>query len=266
MRIVPLAVLSLVLAAPCFAARADDLPSAKVVIDRLINKAAIIAADTNAVRYVYLKTTSQEELDDEGKVRSRKEKVYEVKLIGGMPHPRLIRINGQGLSPAQIQRENDKEEALRRKVADEKSTSRRDMVLTPDLAERFQFTVVRRERVQDRSAIVLTFIPKSGPLPEKRIADRVVNKLSGTIWVDEEDNELAKVDLKLSEEVSLLGGVLGSLRSLTMILERDRLPNGIWFNKDSAVTIKGRKLFTSIYMRARERADGIRPEPVTRLQ
>jgi len=239
---------------------ATDLPSADSVIQKLVSKAKVLSADTNSNRYVYSRTTSTEELDDKGRVKSKKEKVYEVKLIGGMPHPRLVRINDQELSPAQIQRENEKEESAHRRIADERQTNRREMVLTDDLTSRFVFTVIRRERFNDRDALVLSFSPKSENLPEKRIADRVINKLNGTIWVDEQDNELAKVDLQLREEVSLWGGFLGSLKKLSMVMDRDRLPNGTWFNKNSTVVIQGRKLLSSLNIRAREYAYDIRPE------
>ncbi len=237
-----------------------QLPLASDVIAKLLERAKAVGSETNRTRYVYLKTLETEELDETGKVKSRKEHIYEVSLIGGMPHPRLIRVNGKSFNKEQIQRENERQENTQRTVTSQKRPGRREMVINEDLLNRFHYTVEGREMILGRTAVILSFKPKETRLSEQRIADRVLNKLSGRVWIDEEDSELAKIDLRLTEEVSLWGGFLGSLKELSMVMNRDRLPSGVWFNKNGVFTIQGRKLFSPLRLRARETASKIRPE------
>ncbi len=242
------------------ALEAPPLPAAEDVIVKLLDRAKSISSDTNRTRYVYLKTLETEELDDSGRVKSKKEQLYEVKLIGGMPHPRLIRVNGRSLGKEEISKENDSQENTRRSITSQKRPGRREMVISEDLLSRFQYSVEGRELLLGRDTLIVSFKPKATRLPEKRIADRVINKLCGRVWIDEQDFELARIDLRLTEEVTLWGGVLGSLKELSMVMDRDRLPTGVWFNKKGVFTIQGRKLFSSLRMRARETASKIRAE------
>ncbi len=238
----------------------QPLPPSEEVIAKLLHRAKAIASETNSSRYVYLKTLETEELDDSGNVKSKKEQLYEVKLIGGMPHPRLIRVNGRSLDKEGIQKENASQENARRNMVSEKRPGRRDMILSEDLLSRFQYKVEGRETLLGRTTLIVSFKPKEARLPEKKLIDRVLNKLSGRVWVDEQESELAKIDLHLTEEVTLWGGVLGSLKELSMVMDRDRLAEGVWFNKKGVFTIQGRKLFSSLRMRARETASKIHQE------
>ena len=46
------------------------------------------------------------------------------------------------------------------------------------------------------------------------MVDRLLNRISGTVWIDVEEFEVARADIQLRSEVNLLGGVIGSLKKL----------------------------------------------------
>lgn len=51
-------------------------------------------------------------------------------------------------------------------------------------------------------------------------------------WVDEGDYVLEKVQLHLTQKVSVLGGIAGTVSKFTLSFDRNRTPDGFWFTRD----------------------------------
>jgi hypothetical protein len=75
------------------------------------------------------------------------------------------------------------------------------------------------------------FKPVSNDLPIFNIKDRFINSAAGRAWVDEQDYQLEKVDLHLTQKITFLGGIIGSVSKFTFSFERDRTPDGYWFTR-----------------------------------
>ena len=137
--------------------------------------------------------------------------------------------------------------------------ARKEAWVTPQLLDRYQFVVKDRVILDDRATLVLTFSPKNGKLPEKAIQDKLLNRMAGTVWIDEQDAEAAKVSVNLTDTVSLgWFGMLGSLSQCDVLLERKRQPEGVWVNGKQTLQIQCRKLASTIRFRATEESSGFR--------
>jgi len=80
-----------------------------------------------------------------------------------------------------------------------------------------------------------------------------LNRLSGTLWVDEEEAEVLRVEVGLTEDLWLgWFGMVGSLKRFDFKLQRQRLPDGVWVNQDTTLELSGRKVFTSLRHRTLE--------------
>jgi hypothetical protein len=86
------------------------------------------------------------------------------------------------------------------------------------------------------------------------MADRIVNKVSGALWVDEAESEIVRLDLHMTEPVKFWGGILGQLDRFDWTLLRRRSPRGIWFNDRSDGMVQIRKLFLSTRYKILEQA------------
>jgi len=60
----------------------------------------------------------------------------------------------------------------------------------------------------------------------RHLVDRLLNRISGTLWIDSDEFELARADIQLRSEVNLLGGVVGTLKKLVYTMTRTRLAEG----------------------------------------
>jgi len=239
---------------------AEPLPDAGAVTQRMIARAAAVAATEHGPHYTYVKRSLVEELDGHGKVIKSEERLYQVKLIAGFPFDRLLEIKGKKLSPEQLKKEDQQEEQFRKKFSGvdiPQKAARKEGWVTALLLERYAMVVQERVVWNNRPTLVLGFRPHAGKLPGKTVQDKFLNQLEGTVWVDEADADVAKLSVKLMEPISLGWlGILGSLHCCELVLERQRQPADVWGVNRQVLLIQGRKLINAFRFRATEEANG----------
>ena len=239
---------------------AEPLPSAAEVTRRMLEHAQKVAESEQAPQYTYEKRTLFDQLDSSGKVMSSEEKIYQVRLIRGFPFNRLLRIKGRDLTPEECRREDEREERFQQKFVSadrRKMAARKQALVTPELLAHYQFVVKQRVMINDRPTLVVTFRPKDGDLPSNSIEDRILNRLAGTLWVDEAEADTVRVRSNLVEPFSLgWFGWIGSVTRCDMDLARQRMPDGVWVNTQVTVFIHCRKLISTQYFRLTEESRG----------
>lgn len=256
-------ILIALLAAPLLAGGAEALPSASNVLARVIARAQQTAGATETNHYVYEKRSVTTELDEKDLVIKSNEKLYRVKLVGGLPFPRLVKIHGRELTAKELEKEDERELAFRQRMTrvDMKKKSRmKEGLVTTDLVERFDFTVTGRDTVEGRPTLIVKFAPRANA-PDKSMEDKIFKHVRGTIWVDEAEGELTKLDANLAGPLPLgWFGAIGSLHHFQATVERARLPDGVWVNRKSFFHIVARKLFSAIRLKTIEESSGFRRE------
>ena len=111
-----------------------------------------------------------------------------------------------------------------------------------NLVSRFQFTLVGRTNINGRSSLVLDFQPASKNLPVNTYKDKFINKAAGRVWVDETDYAIARTDLHLTQQVNVLGGLVGAVWKFTYGFDRVRTPEGLWFSRHVDWHLEGREV------------------------
>jgi hypothetical protein len=244
------------LKAPCAAADGGELPDAQAVMKRVIQRAEDVARGGEESKYVYEKRSVVEELDEAGKARKTTEKTYKVLLIRGIPFSRLMKVQNRDLTEAEIREEDRKEQALRNRITGkdpEQMARKQESWLTPELVGRFDYRVEGREAIENRPMLVVSFHPKAGYNPDKTIEDKVLSRLAGRLWVDEAEAEVARVQVGLTEDLSLgWFGLIGSLKQCDLDFQKKRLADGGWVDTKQTLDISGRKLFSRMRVRALE--------------
>jgi len=134
-----------------------------------------------------------------------------------------------------------------------KAFEKNEFVLNDDLLSRFDFKVIKREEVNQRSSVLLEFKPKSKDLPARSIKERFINKAAGKVWIDEHDWMLSKVDLYLTEPVNVVGGLVGAVKKFTYRFDRERTDDGLWYTTNIDWRLEGRELFSRKIMEYEER-------------
>lgn len=247
----------------------NALPShaatAPLSAEQIVQKAVERSASVNKVHarpdYFYDKQTFREDFDGDGILKERTEKRYEVTVQSGLSYLKLTQVNGRVLPPAEQKKQNEREIAERQKMTDGKPGQKgdeRENFLTADLVSRYQFTLLDQKNVNGRNTYLLSFKPRSGELPNHKLTDRFLNQIAGKVWIDAADFEIAHAELHLRGEVTLWGGLIGTLRQCSYTLERTRLADGSWFNASSHGYFEGRKLLSPMAIRTRSESNNFR--------
>jgi hypothetical protein len=258
-----IAVVLLVLAGGKVFAAPDTAITADEIVRRMVAKADSATNGSPRAHYVYFKRSTTEKLNGKGNVEERKEKL--IQITGGKGSVVQIKVNGKPLSSDELKKAEAEVQAEDQKMNDSRVARRSDnfeRLLTGDLVSRYQFTLLRQEPLNGRTAYVLSFRPGNGELPVREISDRFINNLKGLIWVDTEEYEIARADLSLQSEVTLWGGVLGALRKFDYKVERVRMDDGVWFNRSSRGEFVGRKFLDNMSVRTHSECTNFEKIPV----
>jgi len=238
------------------------MPPAPEIINKAVERAKWVEAQKFESQYAYTRLTVTEKLDSDGSVKERRERVYHVIPIDGVPYSRLIQKDGKPLSPAELEKEQQRERGVREKLAQHQHQEPDDdddeIAFNEELVSRYHFETVGQETINGRSAYALTFKPKGNDLPERRRIDRLLNKLAGKIWIDQQEYEIAKVEASLLEGVKMWGGVLASIRRFDLRFEQTRVDEGVWLQSRFSGHIDGRYLFNSLRVNSAEQWSNFR--------
>jgi hypothetical protein len=242
-------------------AAAETPLSAAEIIKKAVARSEAPANKSRQPDFAYTKLTITEELDSAGHVKERQEKVYQVSFRDGSSSLKLTEVNGRSPGEADRKKQAENEVNLRQLLGRSKAVrgDQRDNPLNSELVDRYEFRLMGQMPVNGRAAYKLRFHPKTPEPPVHHMIDRLLNHLSGTLWIDAEEFEVARADIFLGSEVNLLGGIVGSLKRLTFTVNRTRLAEGIWLNTSSNGDFEGRKLLDSTRIKTKSQSINFRP-------
>src|SRR5215831_17215351 len=166
--------------------RAGEVPTADEIISKAVAHAQESKTRERPASYSYTKLTLTEEFDAAGNMKDRKERMYQVVLQGGATHLKLISVNGRPPTEAELKIQSENETHTRRLLGQSKSGKgdNRENFLTPDLVAHYSFKLNGQVNVNGRPAYEVTFAPKNPDAPIHHLADRLLNRISGTICID----------------------------------------------------------------------------------
>jgi len=126
----------------------------------------------------------------------------------------------------------------------------------------FHFYPMGQERVEGRPALRIAFTPIAGCLQDDSRSGRILGRLAGTLWVDEEAHDLVRVRGYLEEPVSFGFGLLGKVDGFDLELDRQPLEPGAFAITRVAYQARGTSfLFHHFDVRSVRQRSGFAPLP-----
>jgi hypothetical protein len=211
------------------------------------------------LRQLYTCHLAEEEdkTDSDGNVNSRTLKDYDVFYVGDEMALHLLAKDGKPLAGSEKKDEDDKFnkqfDRLKKRQAElganpkkkEKEEDEEEAQLS-DFLRAELFTNPRR--VTFRGHEVIAFDVNGNPSfkPKKRI-DSIIQKLSGTMWVDEQAREIVRLEAHFAESVKIGGGLLASLsKGSNFVFEQEKINNEVWLPSYAEVHASGRIVFVKL--------------------
>ncbi len=105
----------------------------------------------------------------------------------------------------------------------------------------FIFHWIGRKTEGDRNLVELSFDPDPAYKPTGHFTS-IYQHIRGTVWIDESNAQLVKVDAGLFEDVSFVGGIVAKLyQGATCHIEQSEAAPGVWFPAHYGIQLDGRK-------------------------
>lgn len=207
--------------------------------------------------------------DGDGRVKETETRNYEVTPIGEEFVERLMSVNGKELSASEREKEDKRvqkevEEIIKRRekkeqkeerarAKGEKDKNEDDDVEIKDFLRISEITSVRREVFRGHEVIAFDFEPRKGFKPKTRGED-IVNKLAGTIWVDETARQVARLEARLTDSYKIAGGVLASIGASTAFsFDQEKIDDEVWLPSSMEANVSARVLLLAKFNRSVER-------------
>ena len=190
--------------------------------------------------YTYDVTEVREQLDRDGRVRRREIRAYEVFHVKGRPVRRLVARDGRPLEGKQREKEERRAGELASALRAGTATSEQPGVRLSSVLERYDFSAIGREAMDERCALVFDFAARPGDFALER--DGLLRRLAGRLWVDEAEEAVARVEVRNTSGLRFALGLGATVSSLSFEARFRRLEEGVWLPRSLAVSAKGKKL------------------------
>ena len=227
---------------PLFAQAASDrpLPETRAFLDEV--RKHFHSDDYLLDQYTFTERRTEKRFDAKGKVNHEKHEVYEVypSAQARQTYRKLVERDGRPLSTEELEkqdREHEKKVAKLHKSGEAAEAKRRERMTESERRERevvddifgvYDIAIVRREPIEGRNALLVTFTPRPGVKPASR-RGRILQKFTGRAWVDEADYQVVRAEAELHHTLSFGLGVLARLHEGAIATFQRRKVNGeVW--------------------------------------
>ena len=190
-------------------------------------------------RYTYDVNERRERLDKHGRVRRREIRQSEVFHVRGRPVRRLVARDGRPLEGRDREHEDERVEKLVEAIRSGDVVTEQPGVRLSRILERFDFEEQPAEKIEGRCTRVFDFAARPGDFDLDR--DKLLRKLTGRLWVDEEEKAVVRLEARNTAGLKFALGLGASVSSLTFGMGFTRMEEGVWLPRSLEAYAEGRR-------------------------
>ena len=196
--------------------------------------------------YTYRETTQTDEVDKAGRVKKSSSEEHELFFVNGHRIRRLTKKDGKTLRAGDEKDEQNRVKRLAEKYAAGPKGNggrRRDSdvsVSIRSLLEVMRITNPRRVTINGRDTIAYDF---TGDRKAKAsgMSQNIARKLTGTVWIDERDRQVARLEARFDDNFRIAGGLFVNVQKGTAITaEQTPVGGGLWMPSNSEMHLAAR--------------------------
>jgi hypothetical protein len=196
--------------------------------------------------YTFHEVTLTDELDQKGTVKSTDTEESDVFYVNGYRVARLLKKNGRELN----EKESKSEQARINKLVTEHmkeppghSFNRRgENAGVSQILPLMTISNPRRLSLNGRTTLAYDFIGNRHAKAHG-MAENAARKITGTVWIDETDRQVARLEARFDDTFRIGGGFLASIQKGTsLIFEQSRISQELWMPSVSEIHLAAREL------------------------
>ena len=188
--------------------------------------------------YIFHAVVTEVEEDGQGAPKKTEVKEYDDFWVKGVPVERLVKKDGRDLTADEAKKESeriDREAAKaseRRAKEDAKGNETdprgNDEVTVSRLLELGSFTNARRVQIAGRDTIAVDYTGDLKAKTKNRF-EGVIRDMAGTVWVDEQDKAISRIEGRFVNSFKVGGGLMASIREGTnFTLQMTKVNGEVW--------------------------------------
>jgi hypothetical protein len=234
--------------------RANDrpLPDARAFLDEV--RKNLQSDDALLEQYTFTEKRTERRMDGKGDVKKIKSETYEVypSAEPGKMYRRLVARDDVPVPKAELDEQDRKQEqkteaserratqedvaAKARRQAKEGEERRKEQEVVDEVFRMDDIVVEGREDLNGRSTVVVSFTPKPGYKP-LTAGGKVVQKLAGRAWIDEQDRQLVRIEARLVDNLGVGPARLARLqKGAQSYFYRRKVNDEIWLPAEARFT------------------------------
>lgn len=242
--------LLLLLAVPALAQEAP--PDLRAIVMRAFNNSD--ANDKKERDYTYTQRIVERHLDDKGNAKRTEVKTYDVIDVYGEQHAKLVAKDDKPLDEKEAKKEeerinkiaekrkNESPDDKKKRLAKEDKEREEGRAFTKEVGDAFDFTLQAEEQIAGRPTWVIHAEPKRGYQPKLKDAKMILPNVRGTVWIDQQEEQIVKVDAEFIDTVSYGLFVARLHKGSHFTIEQTRVNDEVWLMKSAHARFDARVL------------------------
>jgi hypothetical protein len=193
--------------------------------------------------YTFSDSEVVQELDGKGRVTKTETHDSEVFFVHGQPIQRMLKKDGKPLTDEEQQKETERvTKAVEKAEKPQPDQPKDDQISLRRILEVADVRNPRRENFRGRSTIVFDFVGKKD-LKAHGTSEDLSKKLQGTVWIDEADRQVARMEVALDDNFHVAGGLVANIQKGSHFSFDQAPVNGeIWFPTGTEISLQARVL------------------------
>jgi hypothetical protein len=191
--------------------------------------------------YTFRSVQTTRQLDSSGNTKKVETEEHEVFFVNREQVQKLVRKDGKDLTPDQARKEQDRVNKEVLKISKPGySNPDKDEITVSRLLQIVAFSRPRRVQLNGRDTIAFDFAGDPHAKTHGRGED-ALKKVSGTIWIDEADREVARMSATLDENYHVGFGLLASVaKGSNVVFDQALIRNEAWLPTAVALHLQAR--------------------------
>ena len=182
--------------------------------------------------YTYHHIETTDDLDSRGKVESSASEESDVFFLNGRRIARVVKKNGKELTESERKNEDRR---VTKQVEEETKKGPRQREKGPrpggtisQILAMAKISNPRRLSFHNRRTLVFDFVGDPSAHAHG-MEQSALKKMSGTVWIDEDERQVARLEVRFDENFRIGGGILASIQKGTSFeMEQTPLEQGLW--------------------------------------
>jgi len=206
--------------------------------------------------YTFSVSETVQEIDGKGQVTKTETHEYEVFYVNGKPITRMVKKDGKPLTEDEQQKETERvTKAVEKAEKPQPNQPKEDQEISlRRILEVADVRNPRRESFRGRPTIVFDFVGQKD-LKAHGLNEDLSKKLQGTIWIDEADREVARLEAAFDDNFHIAGGLVANVQKGSRFSFDQAPVNGeLWLPTSAEISLQMRLLlFKGIHQHITER-------------